>query len=96
MEIIDLRCLVPWDRELVARSVAKTGRALVVHEDIGRAGFGAEIAAWIADACFADLDGPVRRVSAQDCHVGYEPTLERAILPQVADIATAVEALLQY
>ncbi len=96
VEIIDLRCLVPWDRELVARSVAKTGRALVVHEDIGRAGFGAEIAAWIADACFADLDGPVRRVSAQDCHVGYEPTLERAILPQVADIATAVETLLQY
>jgi 2-oxoisovalerate dehydrogenase E1 component len=96
VEIIDLRCLVPWDQELVAASVAKTGRALVVHEDIGRAGFGAEIAAWIADACFADLDAPVRRVTAKDCHVGYEPTLEKAILPQVADIAAAAQELLRF
>ena len=69
---------------------------LVVHEDVGTCGFGAEIAAWIAEHCFADLDAPVRRVTAQDCHVAYEPTLEDAILPQVDDIAAAAEALLHY
>ena len=96
IEIIDLRCLIPWDQELVAESVARTGRVLVVHEDIKTAGFGGEIASWIAEACFADLDAPVRRVGAQDCHVGYEPTLEQAILPQVDDIAAACRDLLAY
>src|SRR5919107_2083092 len=76
IEIVDLRCLVPWDTELVAESVARTGRVLVVHEDIKTAGFGGEIASWIAESCFTDLDAPVRRVGAKDCHVGYEPTLE--------------------
>jgi 2-oxoisovalerate dehydrogenase E1 component len=96
VEIIDLRCLIPWDQDLVAGSVAKTGRVLVVHEDIGTCGFGAEIAAWIAEHCFADLDAPVRRVTAKDCHVAYEPTLEAAILPQVDDIAEAARGLLGY
>ena len=96
IEIIDLRCLVPWDQELVAESVARTGRVLVVHEDIKTAGFGGEIASWIAESCFDSLDAPVRRVGAQDCHVGYEPTLEQAILPQVDDIATACRELLAY
>ena len=96
VEILDLRCLIPWDQELVARSVAKTGRVLVVHEDVGTCGFGAEIAAWIAEHCFADLDAPVRRVTAQDCHVAYEPTLEAAILPQADDIAEAARGLLSY
>ena len=96
IEIIDLRCLIPWDQELVAESVSRTGRALVVHEDIKTAGFGGEIASWIAESCFDSLDAPVRRVGAKDCHVGYEPTLEQAILPQVDDIAAACRELLAY
>jgi 2-oxoisovalerate dehydrogenase E1 component len=96
IEIIDLRCLVPWDRALVAESVAKTGRVLVVHEDIREVGFGGEVAAWIAEECFTDLDAPVARIGAQRCHVGYEPTLEQAILPQPADIADAARRLLAF
>ena len=96
IEIVDLRWLVPWDQELVAASVAKTGRVLVVHEDVITCGFGAEVAAWIAEHCFVTLDAPVRRVAAIDTHVAYEPLLERAVLPQVDDIAAAMRALLDY
>jgi 2-oxoisovalerate dehydrogenase E1 component len=96
IEIVDLRCLVPWDQELVAESVARTGRVLVVHEDIRSVGFGGEVAAWIAEECFTDLDAPVGRLGAQSCHVGYEPTLEQAILPQAADIAAAARKLLAF
>ncbi|MEA3078273.1 MAG: 2-oxoisovalerate dehydrogenase component [Actinomycetota bacterium] len=96
VEIVDLRCLIPWDKALVAESVARTGRVLVVHEDIRTAGFGAEVAAWIAEECFGDLDAPVARLGAQDCHVAYEPTLEVAILPQADDIAEAARRLLAF
>jgi 2-oxoisovalerate dehydrogenase E1 component len=96
VELIDLRCLVPWDQELVAASVTKTGRALVVHEDIRTCGFGAEVAAWIAQECFASLDAPVARIGAKDCHVAYEPTLEDAVLPQPADIEAELRQLLAY
>ena len=96
VEIIDLRSLVPWDHDLVAGSVARTGRALVVHEDVYTCGFGAEVAAWIGEHCFADLDAPVRRVSAIDTHVAYEPTMEHAILPQVSDIVAASSATLAF
>ena len=68
----------------------------MVHEDILTGGFGAEVAAWIGEHCFAHLDAPVRRVGAQDCHVAYEPTLEQAVLPQVDDIAAAARSLLDY
>jgi 2-oxoisovalerate dehydrogenase E1 component len=96
IEVIDLRSIVPWDQELVAESVRRTGRVLVVHEDMITSGFGAEIAAWVADASFHDLDAPVRRVGALDTFVAYEPHLEDAILPQVDDIAAAARDLLAF
>ncbi|MGI8662589.1 MAG: alpha-ketoacid dehydrogenase subunit alpha/beta [Acidimicrobiales bacterium] len=96
VELIDLRSLAPWDHDLVGESVSRTGRALVVHEDIKTSGFGAEVAAWIAESCFDSLDAPVTRVGAKDCHVAYEPELERAVLPQVADIVAAAETVLSW
>jgi 2-oxoisovalerate dehydrogenase E1 component len=96
VEVIDLRSIVPWDKDLVAESVAKTSRVLVVHEDVYTCGFGAEVAAWIADECFTYLDAPIRRVTATDTHVAYEPTLERAILPQVEDIVASARSILSF
>ena len=93
VEVVDLRTISPWDQELVAASVARTHRLLVVHEDVLTAGFGGEVAAWAAEHCFTDLDAPIRRVAATDTHVAYEPTLEQAILPQVDDIARALREL---
>jgi 2-oxoisovalerate dehydrogenase E1 component len=94
VEIVDLRTLVPWDQEMVAESVAKTSRLLVVHEDVVRGGFGGEIAAWVADQSFWELDAPVGRVGAQECHVAYAPELEQAILPQPDRIADAARRVL--
>jgi 2-oxoisovalerate dehydrogenase E1 component len=96
VEIIDLRTISPWDRDIVAESVRKTGRVLVVHEDTLTCGFGAEVAAFAADECFEFLDAPVWRLAATDTHVAYEPTLENAILPQTDDIARDLRALLAY
>ena len=96
VEVVDLRTIVPWDKEKVAESVRRTGKVLIVHEDVITCGFGAEVAAWVADDLFADLDAPVRRVAAKDTHVAYEPTLEAATLPQVEDIVTAARDLLAY
>ncbi|MCC6225940.1 MAG: dehydrogenase E1 component subunit alpha/beta [Microthrixaceae bacterium] len=92
-DVIDLRTLVPWDRQMVADSVASTGRLLVVHEDVRSGGFGAEVAAWVADECFHLLRAPIRRVAALDTFVGYSPALEEIILPQTADIADAIAEL---
>jgi 2-oxoisovalerate dehydrogenase E1 component len=93
-EVVDLRSLAPWDEDLVAESTEKTSRLLVVHEDTITAGFGAEVAAWAAEHCFWSLDAPVMRVGATDTPVAYEPGLEKAILPQVEDIAGAARSVM--
>ncbi|MGC9962144.1 MAG: dehydrogenase E1 component subunit alpha/beta [Acidimicrobiales bacterium] len=93
VEVIDLRTIMPWDREAVADTIARTSKLLVVHEDILTGGFGGEVAAWAGEHCYDDLDGPIRRVGATDTFVAYEPTLEHAILPQVEDIEAAARDL---
>ena len=93
VEVVDLRTIAPWDHDLVGESVQRTGRLLVVHEDTLTAGFGAEVAAWVAGNCFWALDAPIARVTATDTFVAYEPSLEEAILPQVDDIVTAARGL---
>ena len=96
LEVIDLRTLSPYDWDAIRTSVEKTNRVLVVHEDTLSWGYGAEIAARIADELFASLDAPVRRVAALDTWVGYHPQLENAILPQVEDVMREAEKLLNY
>ena len=96
VEVIDLRSLSPWDKEAVYASVKKTARVIVAYEDALSWGYGAEIAAAIADECFAWLDAPVRRVASTDTFVGYAPQLEDAILPQVADFARAYEEIVRF
>jgi len=96
IEILDLRSLAPYDWDSIVRSVSKTSRVLIVHEDTLSFGYGAEIAARIADELFDRLDAPVRRVAALDTWVGYHPDLEDEILPQTSDILEAIEAVLSY
>jgi pyruvate/2-oxoglutarate/acetoin dehydrogenase E1 component len=96
VEVIDLRSLVPWDREAVLASVAKTSKVIVLHEDTRTAGFGAEIAATIAEEAFEDLDGPVARIAAPDAPVPFSPPLEKAYLPQVEDVVAAIDKLSAY
>jgi 2-oxoisovalerate dehydrogenase E1 component len=95
-EIVDLRSLSPYDWEAVAATVRKTNRVLVAYEDTRSWGYGAEIAARIADELFDHLDAPVRRVAATDTFVAYQPKLEDEILPQTEDIVRAVRALTDY
>jgi 2-oxoisovalerate dehydrogenase E1 component len=95
-EVVDLRTLAPYDWEAIARSVKKTNKLLVVHEDTRSHGFGAEIAARAADELFEYLDAPVRRVCALDTFVAYAPQLEDAILPQSEDVLRAVTELYSY
>jgi len=96
VELIDLRCLNPFDWETIANSVSKTNRAIVAYEDSLSWGYGAEIAARIADRLFEHLDAPVRRVAAKDTFVAYQPILESAILPQVNDLFLAMKELAEY
>ena len=96
VEVVDLRTLLPFDREAIAATVRKTARALVLHEDVLTGGFGGEIAAVIAQDHFESLDAPVRRVGAADTPVGYAPILEDAILPQVERITSAIRDLARY
>ncbi len=95
-EVIDLRTLSPWDQDAVYESVKKTSRVIVLYEDSLSWGFGAEIAARIADDCFPWLDAPVKRVASADTFVGYAPRLEDAILPQIDDIKRACQEIVRF
>jgi 2-oxoisovalerate dehydrogenase E1 component len=95
-EVIDLRTLTPYDWDAIARSVKKTNKVLIAHEDTRSFGYGAEIAARVADELFEYLDAPVRRVAALDTFVAYAPVLEDHILPQSDDVYRAVTELYAY
>ncbi len=96
VEIIDLRTLSPYDWEAIATSVRKTNRVIVAHEDMLSWGYGAEIAARIADELFDELDAPVRRIGSMDTFVAYQPILEDVILPQPDAILKVIRALRAY
>ena len=96
VEVLDLRTIIPWDRQAVLDSVARTSRALVLHEDTRTAGFGAEIAATIAEESFENLDAPVTRLAAPDTPVPFSPPLEKRFIPQVDDVVAAVQKLQAY
>src|SRR5262249_11261875 len=94
VELIDPRTVAPLDVETVLASVAKTGRLLVVDEAFGPFGFGAEVAARVADAGFDDLDAPVRRLNGVHTPTPYSPPLEAAVVPDAAAVARAVRELI--
>ncbi len=96
VEIVDLRTLVPWDKKAVLESVSKTSKVLVLHEDTHTGGFGGEIAATIAEEVFEDLDAPVKRLTAPDTPVPFSPPLEKAFIPQVDGVASALRELAEY
>jgi len=95
LEVVDLRTIVPLDEELLLSSVAKTHRAIVLHEDSRRGGVGAEVSAILAEKSLFELEAPVLRVAAPDIPAPYSPPLERAYLPGPADVVRAVRSLLQ-
>ncbi len=92
-EVIDLRSLVPLDREAILASVRKTRRLLVVHEAIKRGGYGGEIAALVAEEAFDDLDAPPRRLAGVETPIPYAAHLERGVIPQVEDIVRVAKEL---
>jgi 2-oxoisovalerate dehydrogenase E1 component len=96
IEVVDLRSLMPLDKDAIIGSVKKTGKALIVHEDKVFSGFGAEIAATIADEAFEFLDGPPVRVGATFTPVGFNRILEKAILPDTGKILEAISRLTEY
>ena len=95
-DLIDLRTLNPIDWNAIFDSVKKTGKLLIVHEDLRTGGVGAEISAKVSDELFEDLDGPIKRVAAKDCHVPYSDNLEPEILPQTEEIVEAIKDLVEY
>jgi len=94
-DVIDLRTLLPWDKDAVAETVKKTNRVLVLHEDTLTGGIGGEIAAWISEHCFRDLDAPVMRVASLDTAIPFAPTLEQNFLPK-GRIKGKIEELLAF
>lgn len=95
VELLDLRTIAPWDRDAVLASVTKTGRCLIVHEDNLTAGFGAEVAAYVAQEAFWHLDAPVRRLAPNDIPMPYHPVLLDAVLPDADRVGIAIEEILR-
>jgi 2-oxoisovalerate dehydrogenase E1 component beta subunit len=93
VDILDLRTLAPLDRQAVAETISRTSRALVLHEANRTMGYGAEVAAFIGEELFGELDAPVRRVAAADCHIPYNGAEEDAILPSVAAVVRVITEL---
>jgi 2-oxoisovalerate dehydrogenase E1 component beta subunit len=96
IEVLDLRTLLPLDREAILATARKTGKVLIVHEDRLTGGIGGEVAAIIAEHAFDSLDGPIRRVAALDTHTAFSPPLEEFILPNVNKIVEAIRGLAAY
>jgi 2-oxoisovalerate dehydrogenase E1 component beta subunit len=96
VEVLDLRTLLPLDREAILATARKTGKVLVVHEDRLTGGIGGEVSAIIVENAFEYLDGPVRRVAAVDAHVAFSPPLEDFILPNTNKIVDAIRSLAAY
>jgi 2-oxoisovalerate dehydrogenase E1 component len=94
--VVDLRSMIPYDWDTIAAYTRKTSRVVIAHEDQLTCGFGAEIAARIADELFDRLDAPVKRVAALDCPVAYAPVLEERILPGTPDVLNAIRAVAAY
>ena len=96
VEVVDLRTLLPLDRETILESVRRTNKLLVVHEDTRTGGIAGEIAALVTEAAFDDLDGPIRRVTSLDTPVPFSPPLEEHFLPNAERIAAAARDLARY
>jgi pyruvate dehydrogenase E1 component beta subunit len=94
VEVIDIRTLVPLDQETIFASVRKTGRLVIAEEDNLTGGWGAEVAAIVADACLGYLEAPIRRVAAPDTPVPFAPVMENYYVPSVEKIITAVRSVL--
>jgi 2-oxoisovalerate dehydrogenase E1 component len=94
--VVDLRTIMPYDWQTITAAVVRTNRVVIAHEDQLTCGFGAELAACMADELFEHLDAPVRRVAALDTPVAYYPDLEEEILPQSADVLKAIQQLARY
>jgi pyruvate/2-oxoglutarate/acetoin dehydrogenase E1 component len=92
-EVLDPRTLIPLDKDAILKSVAKTGKLVIVHEEVKTSGFGAEIAAIVVDEGFDYLDAPIRRVAGLDTPIPFSPVLEQAFIPSVEKIVAAVESL---
>ena len=96
IEVVDLRSLLPWDRDTVLESVRKTNKVILLHEDTRTGGFAGELAATIAEEAFEYLDGPLRRITAPDTPVPFSPPLEEFFLPNVRDIVRVARELNAY
>ena len=96
LEIVDLRTLIPLDKDTIFESVRKTSKAIMLHEDNKTGGIGAEIAALLAEECFDCLDGPILRVTAPDTPVPFSTPLEEFFLPKVSDVVSAARKLAAY
>jgi len=96
IEIIDLRTIAPWDKDLVLSSIKKTGRALIVHEDTMTTGFGAEVAAVIASEAFNYLDAPIERLTAKDTHIPYAPVYEDDVLPNESKVLDKIHKVISF